>query len=104
MRRLIGFIGLALAISVATAFLPYRSDELVAYGSEGQVEQNVQRREVAGWPAPFLADDPDTSVPHRIGPEDTFSVGLFAITVAFWFVTLCLLDKVTMSIRRRRHR
>lgn len=61
------------------------------YGSEGQLDQIWLPREVAGWPAPFLADKPGISVPHKLGVEDAFRLGPFVGTLSFWFlVTLAV--------------
>jgi hypothetical protein len=50
------------------------------------MEENVQPREVAGWPAPYLADSPHTSVIHKIGIEDDFRAGPFIATFSFWLL------------------
>ncbi len=50
------------------------------------MEENLLPREVAGWPAPYLADDPSTSVIHRVGIEDNFRVGPFVATLSFWLL------------------
>ena len=73
MRRILGSFALALAITVATAWVSTTTDERTMYGHEGLMEGNWLPREVAGWPAPFLADDPGTSVIHKWGSR-TFSV------------------------------
>lgn len=56
------------------------------YGHEGLMEENLLPREVAGWPAPYLADDPSTSVIHRVGIEDNFRAGPFVATLSFWLL------------------
>jgi hypothetical protein len=53
---------LALAITIGTAWINPATDERTMYGHEGPAEQNWLPREVAGWPAPYLADNPNTSV------------------------------------------
>ena len=59
------------------------------YGHEGPVEQNLKPRKVAGWPAPYMADNPNTSVIHKIGVEDNFRTGPFIATFSFWLL-VCL--------------
>jgi hypothetical protein len=56
------------------------------YGHEGSMEENLQPREVAGWPAPYLADSPHTSVTHQVGIEDDFRAGPFVATFSFWLL------------------
>lgn len=58
------------------------------YSTEGPLHLNWLPREVAGWPAPFLADDPGTSVAHKIGVEDAFRFGPFIATLSFWFLII----------------
>jgi hypothetical protein len=72
MRRIVGSFALALAITIATAWVSTTTDERAMYGHEGPMGDNWLPREVAGWPAPFLADDPGTSVIHKVGVEDVF--------------------------------
>lgn len=67
------------------------------YGTEGPLRLNLLPREVAGWPAPFLADDPGTSVTHKVGVEDTFRLGPFIATLSFWF----LIVSTTGALMRR---
>lgn len=65
-----------------------RSDAAVAvYGSEGGSSQ-VRLRVEGGWPAVFLADDPVTSVPYRLGVEDVFAPAPFIADVAFWYLAI----------------
>ncbi|RYZ73614.1 MAG: hypothetical protein EOP09_01620 [Proteobacteria bacterium] len=94
----------ALAISVATISIRPPSDERAIYGTEGSAEQNAPLREVAGWPAPFIADDPGSSVTHRIGLEDNFRFGPFVATWSFWFLALCAVANSYQWIRARRKR
>jgi hypothetical protein len=54
------------------------------YGHEGPFEQNWRPRKLAGWPAPYLADSPNKSVPHQLGPEDDFRPGPFLGMLSFW--------------------
>ena len=84
MLKTILIISSALLISVGTLGFTPTTDERAMYGYEGPIEQNLQPREVGGWPAPFLADNPNTSVPHQLGVEDNFRLGPFLGTLSFW--------------------
>jgi hypothetical protein len=88
MLKILWSFALALAITTATAWVSTTTDERTMYGHEGPVEQNWLPREVAGWPAPFLADDPGTSVIHKVGVEDVFRPGPFIATLSFWFLAV----------------
>lgn len=88
MLKAILTITMALAISLATLGITVPTDERAMYGHEGPIEQNLQPREVGGWPAPFLADSPHTSVPHQLGLEDDFRLGPFFETLSFWLLVL----------------
>lgn len=77
---------LALTLTIASAFVPLSTDERAMYGHEGPLEQNWLPRELGGWPAPYLADSPNTSVPHKLGPEDDFRPGPFVATFSFWLL------------------
>jgi hypothetical protein len=77
---------LALMLTVASVCMPTQTDERAMYGHEGPLEQNWLPRRLAGWPAPYVADDPNTSVPHQIGPEDDFRLGPFVATLSFWML------------------
>jgi predicted cobalt transporter CbtA len=74
------------------------------YGHEGPIEQNLQPREVAGWPAPYLADNPHTSVIHKIGIEDNFRVGSFIATFSFWFLVSLAVARIMKRFGRNRPR
>lgn len=91
----------ALALTCASALIHPRSDERAMYGSEGPLEQNWLPREVAGWPAPFLADSTATSVPHRIGPEDHFRPGPFVADLSFWALVVLGVMRVWRLLRRQ---
>jgi hypothetical protein len=105
MSKVLALFALALAASLATAWSNPSTDEKAMYGHEGPLEQNWLPREVAGWPAPFLADDPSTSVTHRVGLEDTFRLGPFVGTLSFWFffmsATRALIRWVLYARRRK---
>ncbi|WP_026325779.1 hypothetical protein [Sphingomonas sp. Mn802worker] len=70
---------------------------VAVYGSEGGLSQ-VRPRIEGGWPAPFLADDPATSVPHKLGAEDVFRPGAFLADLAFWYL---LVGAFLWLLRRR---
>lgn len=76
----------AMLLTCTSALIHPESDERAMYGLEGPLQQNWLPREVAGWPAPFLADSGETSVPHQIGPEDDFRPGPFVADLAFWAI------------------
>lgn len=82
-------LGLALLLTAASCWIPVRADERAMYGFEGPIEQNWLPRELAGWPAPYLADNADTSVRHQIGVEDNFRLGAFIATLSFWLLVSC---------------
>ena len=96
MLRLVPYLG-ALALTISSAWISPPTDERAMYGHEGRTEENLQPRKVAGWPAPYLADNPHTSVIHKIGVEDNFRVGPFIATLSFW-----LLVSPAMAIMMRR--
>ncbi|HEX6371348.1 MAG TPA: hypothetical protein VF006_20685 [Longimicrobium sp.] len=57
----------------------------------------------AGFPLPFLVDDPQVSVPNAIGiGEDDFRAGAFTIDLLIWFVPGLLAVRVFRSVRRRK--
>ena len=99
MVKVIATLGLALAISLATISIIVPSDERAMYGYEGPAEQNLQLREVGGWPAPFLADNPNTSVPHQLGVEDNFRLGPFVGTLSFWLLVIGSLFALARRLR-----
>lgn len=89
----------AFVLTIASAWINPPTDEYAMYGNMGPPEQNWQPREVAGWPAPYLADSPGTSVIHKIGLEDAFRPGSFIATLSFWFVVILILGA---TVRRYR--
>lgn len=97
MLRAVTTLILALMITIATVWISPPSDERAMYGHEGPIEQNWLPREVAGWPAPFLADDPATSVIQTLGAEDVFRPGPFVATLSFWFLVV---SAVAAGVRR----
>jgi hypothetical protein len=76
----------ALVLTIGSAWITPPTDERAMYGHEGSMEENLQPREVAGWPAPYLADSPNTSVIHQLGIEDDFRAGPFVATFSFWLL------------------
>lgn len=95
---------LALAISVATAWINPVTDERAMYGHEGPLEYNWLPREVAGWPAPFLADNPGTSVIHDVGLEDVFRPGPFLATLCFWLLCVLAMRRLGRWAKRKMRR
>lgn len=92
---------LALAITIGTGSISSYTDEKAMYGHEGPVEQNWLPREVAGWPAPFLADSPHTSVIHKIGVEDDFRPGPFVASLSFWFLLVLAAARFARFVKCR---
>ena len=105
MVKVIGPIILALAATLATARVNPSTDEKAMYGNEGPLNQNWLSREVSGWPAPYLADNPDVSVIHKVGFEDSFRFGPFVATLSFWFLVInavnTLLHRLIYARRRK---
>lgn len=101
MLRLILIPATALLLTCASALIHPESDERAMYGLEGPLEQNWLPREVAGWPAPFLADSGETSVPHQIGPEDHFRPGPFVADLGFWALVVLGVMRVWRLLRRQ---
>lgn len=94
----------AFALTVASSWVTPATDERAMYGYEGPLEQNWLPREVAGWPAPFLADDPGTSVIHKVSfVEDDFRPGSFIATFSFWFLAAAAIAQALRWIRARRN-
>ncbi len=85
MLRILPYLA-ALLLSLGSAWITPATDERAMYGHEGVMEENLLPREVAGWPAPYLADNPNTSVIHRVGIEDNFRAGPFVATLSFWLL------------------
>jgi hypothetical protein len=91
---------LALTLTIASAFVPLSTDERAMYGYEGPLEQNWLPRKLGGWPAPYLADNPNTSVQHKLGPEDNFRSGPFVATFSFWWlVSFSMLTLLRAALR-----
>ncbi|MFD1787561.1 hypothetical protein ACFSC3_08250 [Sphingomonas floccifaciens] len=98
---------IALTLTIASVAIEPRSDERAMYGFDGPLEQNWKPRELGGWPAPFVADDPATSVPHKLGIEDEFRPGAFVATLSFWLTAISIAEGAvcrSMEVRRRRKR
>ena len=89
----------ALLLTIASAWINPPTSEYAMYGNMGPPEQNWQPREVAGWPAPYLADCPGTSVIHQVGLEDEFRPDSFIATLSFWFVAILILDAMARRCR-----
>jgi hypothetical protein len=103
MRSRLPAILAAFILTIATAWINPATDERAMYGMEGRPEENWKPRAVAGWPAPYLADSPSTSVLHQVGPEDVFRPGPFIATLSFWYlVALTVLRALAGSRNGRR--
>ena len=95
---------LALTLTIESAFVQVSTDERAMYGHEGPLGQNWLPRELGGWPVPYLADNPNTSVPHKLGPEDVFRPGPFVTTLSFWLlVSLALSSLLRAALRWVNH-
>lgn len=104
MTRALSSLLLALVISVATAWINPTTDERTMYGHEGPLELDWLPREVAGWPAPYLADNPATSVIHDVGVEDVFRPGPFVATLSFWLLIVSAMGRFGRWAMRRTSR
>ncbi len=80
----------ALALAAASVVVQHDDASVAIYGTEAGLSQ-VKPRVEGGWPAAFVADDPATSVPYRLGIEDVFRPAPFVADVAFWYVAVGLL-------------
>lgn len=99
--RTVLIVIVAIILTLGSAGVVSRTDERAMYGWEGPVEQNWQARELAGWPAPYLADSPNTSVIHQVGPEDDFRAGPFVATLSFWLLLTLTAARFLDALRRR---
>ena len=93
----------ALLLTLFTAWIHPPTDERTMYGTEGLPEENWKSRKVAGWPAPYLADNPNTSVINKVGIEDVFRPGPFVATMSFWYLVILAALRVFTSGRRTRN-
>jgi hypothetical protein len=94
----------ALALAAASVVVQHDDASVAIYGTEGGLSQ-VKPRVEGGWPAAFVADDPATSVPYRLGVEDVFRPAPFVADVAFWYLAVGMLlwlarrAKASVSLR-----
>lgn len=103
MKGLLAKLMAAFVLTVASSWVTPSTDERAMYGFEGPLEQNWLPREVAGWPAPFLADNPGTSVIHKVSlVEDDFRLGPFVATLSFWFLAVAAIGRALRWFRNRR--
>jgi hypothetical protein len=100
-KQLTFLIG-AFLLTLGTAFINPPTDERTMYGMDGPPEENWKPRKVAGWPAPYLADSPNTSVLHQVGIEDVFRPGPFVATMSFWYLMLLAALRILAKSGRRR--
>ena len=103
MVRHLAFIVAAFLLAIGTAWINPSTDERTMYGMEGLPEENWKPRKVAGWPAPYLADNPNTSVIHQVGIEDVFRPGPFIATMSFWYLVILAALRVLTSGNRTRN-
>lgn len=89
----------ALVLTIVSGWINPPTGKYAMYGNMGPPEQNWRPREVAGWPAPYLADSPGTSVIHQVGFEDEFRPSSFIATLSFWFVMISLLGAIARRYR-----
>jgi hypothetical protein len=92
---------LALLMTLLSALIQDTTVEVASYGGEGPVSEYLYPRPVAGWPAPFLADNPATSVIQQIGVEDDFRPWSFVADIAFWYLTSAGLWLVIRRLSRK---
>ncbi|WP_333840319.1 hypothetical protein [Novosphingobium sp.] len=95
-------VNLALAVAIATIWIHPPTHERAMYGTEGVLHDNLQAREVGGWPMPYLADNPGISVPHRLGIEDDFRPGAFVATFSFWLIVTSALAVIARRLAAAR--
>jgi hypothetical protein len=101
MIRIVALWLTALVLALGSTIVHPNTDERAMYGSEGPWELNWKPRVVAGWPAPFLADSPSTSVPYKIGVEDEFRPGPFLATWSFWLIVTLAGSRALRWLRQR---
>ena len=94
-------VGTAIALATASVVVQRSDTEVAAYGSEGSIEEQVRPRIVGGWPAPFLADSPATSVPCKLGMEDDLRLGALIADIALWYLLLEIVARLARMARRR---
>jgi hypothetical protein len=57
----------------------------------------------AGFPLPWLVDNPQISVPNAVGLfEDDFRAGAFLIDALFWFALAAITVLIIQRVRSRR--
>lgn len=96
-------LSLAFLMTLLSLLVQDSDVEVASYGSEGNVADYLYPRPVAGWPAPFLADNPGTSVILQLGVEDNFRLWPFVADVGFWCWVVFLASKSGARIVRRKH-
>ena len=89
-------------LSIGSIAVRDNTSEMAVYNSEAELKDALRGRLVAGWPAPFIADFPQISVPNKIGAEDEFRPGSAAATFAFWYLVVSLLVAAAARTRPRR--
>lgn len=97
----LALISCALLVTLFSVSIHDTTSEIAFYGGEGTVAEYLYARPVGGWPAPFVADNPGTSVILHLGLEDNFRLGSFVADVAFWYLTSAGLWMIIRCLRRK---
>ena len=92
---------LAFVLSMFSLQIRPTTSEYAEYSNVGSPAENWRPRLVAGWPAPFVADVPSSSVPRQIGPEDEFRFGAFLGTFSFWLLVTLFFGSLVRFFNRR---
>ena len=91
---------LAFILTLATTAFQYEHGEYALYGNLS-LEQ-YEPREVAGWPAPFLADRVGVSVPHSVSlVDDPVRGGALLASWSFWMLVVMAAVSLIGRLRRR---
>lgn len=100
MRRSLALLPCALLVTLLTVTIHDTTSEVASYGGEGALSEYLYPRPVGGWPAPFLADSPGTSIILQVGIEDQFRLGPFIASLAFWYLVLSA--ALNLAVRTKR--
>lgn len=79
---------LAFTLTVGSFFLQRNGPELIEFGNLcGSLPNELCYEPVlkGGFPIAYVFDAPGISVPRQLGPEDSFSLGAFALDLAIYF-------------------
>ena len=90
----------ALVLTLATTAVQYEHGEYALYGNMSL--DQYEPREVAGWPAPFLADRVGVSVSHDVHLlDDPIRGGALLASWSFWFLVVLAIGKARAYSRNR---